>query len=183
VTAHPLPRRSTARTALLGLATVCLIALTGCTYKASQKNISRGPVDTGPGSLASVRQALKGSWDLQQFQVRTQSGQMQTVRAQGVLECDDFGNVKVNGSLIDPLPQTPGSSGSVLAYTGRIVIDAAKQEFRLDDAEAAAPVNPGLAATVGPSLVRKFDVSGNVLHIRFVDPAGTVVAQTTFQRR
>jgi hypothetical protein len=166
------------------VAVLCLTAVTACTFKSSQKNISRGPVDTGPGSLTDMRQQLKGVWVLQDMKVRNATGQMQPVRAQGSLECDDFGNVKVNGALLDALPQSaPGATDHVLAYTGRIVIDTAKKEFRLDNPEAAAPVDPGLASTVGPSLVRKFDVTGNQLHIRFVDASGTTTAETTFQRR
>jgi hypothetical protein len=168
----------------LGLLVAGLAAITACSYKASQKNISRGPVDTGPGSLADMRAQLKGTWVLQEMKVRNGSGQLQPVRAQATLDCDDFGNVKVNGALLEALPQSqPGTTDHVLAYTGRIVIDTAKQEFRLDNPEAAAPVDPGLASTVGPSLVRKFEITGNQLHVRFVDPSGAVTAETTFQRR
>ena len=58
----------------------------------------------------------------------------------------------------------------MLKYSGRIVIDTQKHEFRLQAQEGTA--DPSLQGTVGAGLIRKYDITDTQLTITYVTPQG-----------
>ncbi len=167
-------------------AVVCLVATVALTVSAcksapSQKPFGGGDVNTGPGSVEYVRRQLQGTWTLDRFETADAAGQFHPVRANATLTYDQYGNVKVTGTLLEPLPgQQAQDLQPMLMYSGRIVIDTQKQEFRLQAQEGIA--DPSLQGTVGAGLIRKYDITNTQLTITYVTPQGKPTARTIFKK-
>jgi len=167
------------------VATLTTLTLTSfaCKSAPSQKPFGGGDVNTGPGSVEFVRRQLMGTWRLQQFETADASGQLHPVRADATLTYDQFGNMKVDGALLEPLPgqpPPPQNLQAVLRYTGRIAIDTDKHELRLLGQEGQA--DPSLQSSVGPQLARRYEINNDKLTLTFVDPQGKTTAKAFFQR-
>ena len=172
-------RASMWRTSLAGL-----IALaSACTAAPRIRPVKAGDVDTGTGSVEYVRRQLQGSWTLTEFDAADASGRLHRVKAAATLQYDEFGNMKVIGKLLEPLPGgTQGDANTELNYEGQIFIDPAKQEFRLQSPGIDAGVDPALQQRIGTQQARKYDIQGSVLTITYVRADGAVVAKTLFHR-
>ena len=68
----------------------------------------------------------------------------------------------------------------MLKYSGRIVIDTQKHEFRLQAQQGTA--DPSLQGTVGAGLIRKYDITDTQLTITYVTPQGKATARTIFKK-
>jgi hypothetical protein len=155
----------------------------GCAAAPRQRPIEGGPVDTGPGSLAYVRRQLEGSWDLVALEVRDRSGKMTPAKAKAVLTYDAYGNMKVSGRLNEALPEAAEPlASSAIDYSGQIVIDPRKNEFRMTEQQAAAPLNRDLQNVLRLSRVRRYELSADTLKIHVMDEGNAVVATTTFRK-
>jgi hypothetical protein len=162
------------------VATLGLTAF-ACKSTPSQKPFGGDAVSTGPGSVEFVRRQLLGTWRLQQFEAANASGQLQPVKADATLEYDQFGNLKVEGHLLESLPGTSAQDASaMLRYTGRITIDTQKHELRLLGQEGTT--DPALQTSVGAQLARRYEISNDQLTLTFVDPQGKTTARAVFHR-
>jgi hypothetical protein len=70
----------------------------------------------------------------------------------------------------------------VLDYAGRIVIDAAKKEFRAADLKTDRPVDPGDIAKISPNTVRKFELSGDSFVVTYLDVSAKPTAIARWRR-
>ncbi|HKV98791.1 MAG TPA: hypothetical protein VJN96_03145 [Vicinamibacterales bacterium] len=169
--------------AVAGLVATLTLTSFACKSAPSQKPFGGADVNTGPGSVEFVRRQLMGTWRLQQFQTADASGQLHPVRADATLTYDQFGNMKVDGSLLEPLPgqpPPPQSLQAVLRYTGRVAIDTDKHELRLLGQEGQA--DPSLQSSVGAQLARRYEIDNDKLTLTFVDAQGKTTAKAFFQR-
>ena len=154
-----------------------------CTAQPRIRPVKAGDVNTGAGSVEYVRRQLQGSWTLSEFDAADASGRLHRIKAAATLQYDEFGNMKVIGKLLEPLPGgTQGDTNAELNYEGQIFIDPAKQEFRLQSPGVDANVDPALQQRIGTQQARKYDIQGNVLTITYVRADGMVVAKTLFHR-
>jgi hypothetical protein len=158
-------------------------SVSGCAAAPRERPIELGPVDQGPGSLAYVRRQLEGSWDLVALEVRNASGAMTPAKAKAVLTYDAYGNMQVRGKLNEALPDaaTP-LAASAIDYSGQIVIDPRKNEFRMTEQDAAAPLDPGVKSVLRLSRVRRYELTADTLKIHVMDEGNAVVATTTFRK-
>lgn len=155
----------------------------GCKAAERQRPIEMGPVDTGPGSLTYVRRQLEGSWDLVALEVRNKAGQMTPTKAQALLTYDAYGNMNVRGKLLDPLPDaTAKLASSAVDYSGKIVIDTVKSEFRMTEQNAQQPLDRDVQNILNLSRVRRYELSADTLKIHVMDQGNAVVATTTFRK-
>ena len=170
--------------AVAGLILTVALTVLACKSAPSQKPFGGGDVNTGPGSVEFVRRQLMGTWRLQQFEAADATGQLRPVKADATLEYDQYGNMKVEGSLLEPLPgqqQQPSQAmQSLLKYSGRIAIDTQKHELRLLEQEGTT--DPSLQPTVGAQLARRYEINNDKLTLTFVDPQGKTTARAAFQR-
>lgn len=167
--------------ALAGVAVLVILTALSCKSSPSQKNIGLGPVDTGPGSVEYVRRQLTGTWTLQKFEVADAAGQFREIKANATLTYDPYGNVKVSGALLEPLPgQQQQELQPMLSYSGRIVIDTQKHEFRLQGQEGQA--DPSLQPSIGAQMVRRYEITPEILTVTYVDAQGKTTARTIFKR-
>jgi hypothetical protein len=160
-----------------------VVALPACAAAPRERPIELGPVDTGLGSVEHARRTLEGTWKLERFDMRNPSGQWVPVKAEAVLVYDAYGNLNVKGQLLQSMPGTsPFHPRALLDYSGRIVIDPDKSQFRLLNPEGDTPVDPDLSETIGQQRVRRYEILGDQLKISYLNTDGGIVATTTFRR-
>jgi hypothetical protein len=157
--------------------------LGACAPSARQRPVEGGPVDTGAGSLEATRRQLEGTWTLTKFEVLNQSGQLTVVRAKAQLTYDAFGNLTMKGVLEEPLPgETTVTGAPALVYSGRAVIDTARQELQLMGIESSIKPDPSIQAAIAVSARRKYAFEGNQLTISVVDAQGRTTSRATYTK-
>jgi hypothetical protein len=152
--------------------------MTGCAAAPLNKPIEGGPVSTGAGSLEATRKALEGTWSLVSFETVDPRGARRMVMASGRLQYDGFGNMNIRGVIEDPAVR----SSIVLDYTGRIVIDPVKHEFRPAALETDRPVEPGQIEAVSPDKVRRYELMGDAFVVTYLDTSAAPTAIARWRR-
>jgi len=171
------------RNRLTPLTCALLLALpivTGCEAAPRARPVKGGPVETGAGSLESVRRQLQGSWQLVSLEVMTPGGGLATVPATGHLKYDEYGNLTIDGRLTTA---AAGVDPNVLNMSGRAVIDPDKHLLRFQDVQAktAAEDRP-LDTRIDPTKVRYFEFVGDQLKTTTKDATGATTAVATWKK-
>ena len=166
----------------LVFAIIVLVPLiAGCSSAPRKRPVKGGDVDTGPGSLESVRRQLEGQWELVALETIDTSGNATKRNATGHLSYDAYGNIGITGRLLDTdQPQT--SISGMLAYTGRAVIDPPKSRIVLMDVQSKLPSSEAIPAEVSPDKVRFYTIQGNMLTLTVKDAAGATTGRTTWHK-
>jgi hypothetical protein len=162
---------SKASLALLVVVTASLIPSPWTEVAALQK----GPVNTGPGTLAAARKYLEGRWSLISFEVHPPGKPVIHVAGAGTLTYDGFGNMqmelRVPESVVEPLrvAGVPTEKG-VLSLGGRTAVDMQSRTltFFLER-------QPPLGAPSGPLALnrpRHWEVEGTTLTLTTKDSDG-----------
>ncbi len=174
---------SLSRMFTLGVVLFSAVGLGACASSARQRPVEGGPVNTGAGSLEYTRRQLEGTWTLTKFEVLNAAGQLTAVRAKAQLTYDAYGNLAMKGVLAEPLPgQTSVTDAPALVYTGRAVIDTAKQELQLTGVDASVKPDPSIQAALALSSRRKYAFEGNQLTISVVDAQGKTTSRATYTK-
>jgi len=156
-----------------------LAAVGACTAAPRVRPVKMGDVDTGTGTVESVRRQLTGTWQLSSYEVY-QSGKPQKMNADGQLTYDEFGNLTLRGGVHGAGESKP----SVLNFSGRAVIDVTKQEIRFEDVTSAADRLPqGAAQQSDPDKTRKYVLNGADLTLTTVDASGATTAVTRWKKK
>lgn len=100
---------------------VCLVGLTvgsmyGCAAAPRERPVKMGPVDTGAGTLTAARKYLEGRWNLESFEVFPPGKPPITVKGEGTLLYDDYGNLKID-------IRTDAATGEALSRVGIVLKD------------------------------------------------------------
>jgi hypothetical protein len=157
---------------------VAALLFTTCGYAVAPIRKPGGPVDVGPGSLEATRRALEGSWTLVSLDVVDAQGGRRRVTAAGDLNYDAFGSMTVRGVIEDPALR----STLVIDYSGRIVIDPARNEFYPADLVSDRPVDPSQIAPIAPDKVRRFELTADSLVVTYLDASSKPTAVLRWQR-
>jgi hypothetical protein len=161
---------------------IALTCLAGCAARARQRPLPTSDIETGPQTVEHVRRQLEGTWTLQRFQV-FDAGVARDLRAQGRLTYDAYGNLRVEGVLLEPSPTASAPDrAELLNYSGRVVIDPARHELRLVDPHTNAPVSDTVRETLDPARVRQYSFENGQLVLQLVPPGGTPAARATFKK-
>lgn len=160
---------------------VLAVASIGCPGANRVRPVKMGDVNTGPGSLESVRRQLEGTWELLSADAIDPKGVASPRKATGTLTYDAFGNVGIAAKLADT--EQPASSVSgLLAFTGRAVIDTPKSRLVLQDVEKRLPSGEALPAEVSADKVRYYSFEGDTLTLTVKDAQGVTTARTTWRK-
>ena len=172
----PLPR-------VLALVCVAALAAASCKSTSNDRVIKMGKIDKGPGSLEYERRLLMGKWNIDRFEVLDAAGQYHPVKTQGWLTYDEFGNMVMSATLLEPIPGTsPNDLQPILDFKGHITIDPDKHEFHLDAPGAASKVDAGLQKVAGENIVRKYEVTKDTLTVTYVTPEGKTTGRAVLKR-
>jgi hypothetical protein len=143
-----------------------VVSLAACAAACHVGPITKGPVETGAGSLAQGRQYLEGRWSLQSFEVFPRGAAPIKLAGNGTLLYDEHGNLDMEIRTDEATAQVLHRAGietsnGVLSNKGRAVVDMQKHTltFVMDG-------QPPLGAPSGPLALnrqRHWQVAGNVL--------------------
>src|SRR5215218_4879311 len=75
--------------------TVFTVFLPGCAAAPRERPLAMGPVDTGPGTLASARRFLEGRWQLETFEIHRPGQPPLVLKGSGTLIYDDMSNLRM----------------------------------------------------------------------------------------
>jgi hypothetical protein len=157
------------------------LSLVGCWGGASDprvRPVKGADVDTGASSVESVRRQLQGTWDLVTLEVKSQDGKLVTVPAKGQLTYDEFGNLKLDGSVSDP-----NIDSGVIRMSGRAAIDPAKHMLRLMSMTGTTTsAEQALDSNIDPAKVRYYEFVGDTLKTTVRDASGATTATATWKR-
>lgn len=170
----------------LSLAAACAAALTAgaCAAAPRGRPIRTTSIDTGAGTLESVRRQLEGQWDLVSLQTYPKPGaQPVDVKAKAVLTYDAYGNMTLKGRLDDQNYNDPATA-PFLDFSGRAVIDVPRSQLRMLDVAANVEVaQEALPAETSFDRVRKYSFEGDLLKLSTIDAQGNVTATGTWKKR
>jgi hypothetical protein len=165
---------------LVGLLTCGVMMTVGaaCASSPRQRPVEMGPVQTGEGSLEAERRELEGSWTLTSARIYDSTGGSREVQASGLLTYDAFGNMTVQGSVVDEQTKTT----IPLDFTGRVVIDPANHQFHSADVVGFDPASNPALAPVSLDKVRRYQVTSDTLTVTYLDAAGRPTAVVTWRK-
>ena len=142
--------------------------------------IEGGAVDTGAGSLESVRRQLQGTWNLASAEVVAADGTRRQVKASAVMTYDEFGNMSLKGAFEDP---TVGADhAATLNFTGRAVIDVQKRELRLLEAKQSESEFAALPPELNAARVRGYVFGLDTVTMTVKNAKGQVTAVNTWRK-
>jgi hypothetical protein len=169
--------RASVCTALAAALAMGSLVSAGCKGAPGGRVLKTEPIDTGAGSLEAERRRLQGTWELVKLETFPASGPPQVLDAKGRMTFDEYGNVKTEGSA----KAGSETTASLLSYTGQVVIDPQKKEWRLVEVERAAD-SSALPREVAADKVRAYELVGDQLKLSLRDAAGRVTASVTWKR-
>jgi hypothetical protein len=172
--------RTAERSALVCLALALALAACAAPAQPRRKPIPMSAVDTSAGSVEAVRRQLEGTWELVSAEVYPEPGKVVPVEATGRLTFDAYGNVRTDATLAEP----SADASRLLSYSGNVVIDPRKKEWRLTDvtAEEGAPPEKALPNEVGPDKIRAYEFVGDELKLLMKDETGRATGSATWRR-
>ena len=166
-------------------ATLCGLLVAGACAKAPRgRPIPTTRIDSGAGTLESVRRQLEGQWDLVSLQTVRKPGTAPVdVKAKAVLTYDAYGNMTLKGRMDDQNYRDPAAA-PFLDFSGRAVIDVPRSQLRLLDVNANVEVaQENLPAETSFDRVRKYAFEGDLLKLSTIDGQGNVTATATWKKR
>ena len=153
-------------------------------HNPASDRLTSGPSRAGPGPLNSNGDGCKARWGLDRFEVVDSTGKPTPVRAEATLTYDEYGNLIVRGKLLEPMPGEKRVEIALLEYSGPIVLDPKRQQFRLGAANSSGgPIDPALESKIDPGFVRKYELTDTTLRISYLSPSGSPTAIASFTRR
>jgi hypothetical protein len=162
-------------------ATVVLAWLPGCAASPRQRPLPTSEIEAGPNTVEYARRQLEGTWTLQRFEI-VENGLARDVRANGRLTYDAYGNLAVTGVVLDPADEGVSAAAPLLNYTGQIVIDPVRHEFRLTDVRSREPLDPKVRGVLDPWRIRRYSFEDGRLVLVLVAENGEPAARATFSR-
>ena len=172
------------RRAALGCAALLVISLApACKAAPLDRPVRLGSPETGPGSVEHARRQFEGTWTLERLEIADTSGTLRPVNVSATLVCDQFGNMKVSGRVIDTLPDEQRRALLPLVeYSGRAIIDPTKNEFRMENVAETSTIDPAFLKAMGTNIVRKYEITDTHLTVRYVTAEGRTSAVTRFKK-
>ena len=172
-------------TAVQSWLTLLLVAAAACAGGPRQRPVEMGPVDTGKGTLSSARNYLQGRWTLETFEVFPPGRAPITLKGQGSLNYDEFGNLQIEIRTDEKSADLLRAAGidirnNMISSSGRTVIDMQNRTLSY-----MAP-GQGLASTAaGPlalSRPRHWEVQENLLTLTTKDESGKPLSVGKWRR-
>jgi hypothetical protein len=168
-------------------AVVALLAATAaCAASARQRPLPVGPIEGGAGSLAEARKFLEGRWTLESFEVRPPGRPPILLKGSGVLNYDDFGNLRMEIRADQASSDLLRAAGinirdGVISSEGRTAIDLQNRTltYFLEGQQSSNVTGGGPLA---PNRPRHWEVAGDVLTLTTRDDGGAPLSIGRWKR-
>ena len=162
-----------------------LASVAGCTAAPRQRPVKGGDVSEGAGSITQARKFLQGRWSLESFEVFPPGKAPITLNGSGMLNYDEFGNLRVEIRADDQSAQLLRAAGidiqdGKISSDGRTVVDM--QNRTLSYILAGQAVGDPGAGPLSPSRLRYWEVKGDLLFLSTKDAAGTTLSMARWKK-
>ena len=159
--------------------------LAGCAAKPRERPREGGPVDTGAGTLTAARKYLEGRWSLESFQVFPAGKPPVTIKGEGTVVYDDFGNlsmdVRADAASVEALRAAGiAVTNNGFSTSGRAVVDMTKRTLTY-----VLSKDGSIANQTGPldlNLPRHWVVEADKLTLTTKDAAGAPLFVSVWNR-
>ena len=179
--ASTLPR--VCRATAVGLLVAAAVA---CAGAPRQKPLPVGKIDSGAGSLAEARKFLEGRWALESFEVRPPGKAPIFPKGSGVLNYDNFGNLRMEIRADQATSDLLRAAGinirdGIISSDGRTVIDLQNRTltYFIEGQPSSTATGGGPLATNKP---RHWQVSDGVLTLTTLDDSGAPLSISRWKR-
>jgi hypothetical protein len=165
------------------IAAAGLAAAVACGPAPRARPVVGGPVTDGPESLAAARKYLQGRWVLESFEVRPPARAPITLKGTGLLDYDDFGNMRMEIRTDQAASDLLRAAGieirdGVISTDGRTAVDM--QNRTLTYIVAGQPVAGG--GPLAMNRPRHWEVTADVLTLTTRDDGGAPVSVSRWKR-
>ena len=164
--------------------TVVTLFLPGCAAAPRERPVEGGPVDTGPGTLASARKFLEGRWQLETFEIHRPGQPPLVLKGAGTLIYDDMSNLRMEVRADEASADVLRAAGvdirdGIISTEGRTAIDLQNRTLTYMLEGQAPLVKGGPLAMERP---RHWVVDANTLTISTQDDAGRPLSVARWKR-
>ena len=165
---------------------VLLAATTACAAGPRRGPLPTSPIASGTGTTTEARKFLEGRWTLESFEVRPPGKAPIFPKGSGVLNYDDFGNLRMEIRADQAASDLLRAAGidirdGVLSTDGRTTIDVQNRTltYFLEGQPSSTATGGGPLATNRP---RHWEVAGDVLTLTTRDDAGMPLSISRWKR-
>ena len=164
--------------------TVFTVFLPGCAAAPRERPLAMGPVDTGPGTLASARRFLEGRWQLETFEIHRPGQPPLLLKGSGTLIYDDMSNLRMEVRADEGSADLLRAAGvdirdGMISTEGRTAIDLQNRTLTYALGGQAPLVRGGPLAMERP---RHWVVDGDILTLSTKDDAGRPLSIARWKR-
>jgi hypothetical protein len=164
--------------------TVFTVLLPGCAAAPRERPLAMGPVDTGPGTLASARRFLEGRWQLETFEIHRPGQPPLVLKGSGTLIYDDMSNLRMEVRADEASADLLRAAGvdirdGMISTEGRTAIDLQNRTLTYALGGQAPLVQGGPLAMDRP---RHWVVDGDILTLSTKDDAGRPLSVARWKR-
>jgi hypothetical protein len=163
-----------------------LAAATACAASPRQRPLPLGEIEKGPGTLADARKFLQGRWALESFEVHQAGKPTITLKGSGVLNYDDFGNMRMDIRADEASSDLLRAAGinitdGVISSDGRTVIDLQNRTltYFVEGQRSSQVTGGGPLALNRP---RHWEVTAETLTLTTKDDNGAPFAVSRWKR-
>ncbi len=174
------------RIASLGALSILLVVAIGCAAAPRQRPLPVGKIESGPGSLAEARKFLEGRWVLESFEVRPPGKPPILLNGSGVLNYDDFGNLRMQIKADQASADLLRAAGiemrdGAISADGRTAIDLQNKTltYFIEGQRSSNQTGGGPLALNRP---RHWEVMGDVLTLTTRDDSGAPLSIGRWKR-
>jgi hypothetical protein len=160
-----------------------LAMVSACAGGPTKRPLRTAPIADGPGTLQEARKYLEGRWTLESFEVRPPGRPPINLKGSGVLNYDDFGNLRMEIRADQAESDLLRAAGidirdGVISTEGRTAIDL--QNRTLTYFVEGQPTAGG--GPLAASRPRHWEVTADVLTLTTRDDAGAPLAISRWKR-
>ena len=178
------------RTALLRCCVaIGLASQLACQAAPRQRPVLGGPVDEGKGTLAEARKYLEGRWTLESFDVFPPGRAPVSLKGQGTLTYDSFGNLQIEIRADEKSADLLRAAGidvqnNVISTTGRTAVNMQNRSltYIVEGQGAERGLVTSSAGPLALSRPRYWHVEGDQLTLTTKDGDGTALSVGKWKR-
>jgi hypothetical protein len=164
--------------------TLLTLFLPGCAAAPRERPLETGPVDTGPGTLASARRFLEGRWQLDAFEIHRPGQPPLLLKGSGTLIYDDMSNLRMEVRADEASADVLRAAGvdirdGIISTEGRTAIDLQNRTLTYMLEGQAPLVKGGPLAMERP---RHWVVDATTLTLSTKDEAGRPLSVARWKR-